>query len=68
MQYRYLLALSALSFAFPAAASAAVYTTTTGQTRFVLDSSRSKPSVEYVSRIQGKDWIGSANVVWCSGA
>jgi hypothetical protein len=62
MQFRHLLAMSALSFAFPAAASAAVYTTTTGQTRFVLDLSRSKPSVEYVSRIQGKDWIGSANV------
>lgn len=62
MQYRHLLALSALSFALPAAASAAVYTTTTGQTRFVLDLSRSQPSVEYVSRIQGKDWIGAANV------
>lgn len=62
MQFRYLLAMSALSLAFPAAASAAVYTTTTGQTRFVLDLNGSKPSVEYVSRIQGKDWIGAANV------
>ena len=62
MKFRHLLAMSALLFAFPAAASAAVYTTTTGQTRFVLDLSSSKPSVEYVSRIQGKDWIGSANV------
>lgn len=62
MQFRHLLAMSALSLAFPAAASAAVYTTTTGQTRFVLDLSGSKPIVEYVSRIQGKDWIGSATV------
>ncbi|MEP0915981.1 hypothetical protein NC981_04070 [Leptolyngbya sp. DQ-M1] len=62
MQYRYLLVVSALSLAFPMAASAAVYTTQTGQTRFVLDESNGKPIVEYVTRIQGRDWIGSANV------
>lgn len=62
MQARYFLATGALMFAFPAAAAAAVYTTPTGQTRFVLDLSRGQPSVEYITRIQGRNWIGMAKV------
>jgi hypothetical protein len=48
--------------AVPATASAAVYSTPSGQTRFVLDFSQNKPIVEYITRIQGREWVGEASV------
>ncbi|MBW4441906.1 MAG: hypothetical protein KME10_11845 [Plectolyngbya sp. WJT66-NPBG17] len=59
---RHLLAATVLMLTFPTIASAAVYTTKTGQTRFVLTQHNGKLLAEYVTRIQGRDWVGSANV------
>jgi hypothetical protein len=60
MSSRYLFAVGAFFLlAWPTTASAAVYTTSTEQTRLVFNASS---QVEYTTKIQGRTWIGGATV------
>ncbi|MGI0491760.1 hypothetical protein ACN4EG_08100 [Alkalinema pantanalense CENA528] len=58
MLSRFLLMTSALLVALPAMAFPGVYKTSTGQTRFIFN----PPQIEYITRIQGRIWMGNAKV------